>query len=654
MLKIDTFGGAVPLVSDRLLPNNMASVAVNVDLVSGEIRPLRRPQTIFSFSQVGDLTTEGGDPITTEDDTVIQTAPFGQGTARAHRIPSPDPSQPPTWINLESIHARVFRPTLVNDSFERFVKIDNNAPGTAVLLQQNSLARIQTNAPWLLLGVPPPASAPVVGTTGGSAPDVTRAYTYTYVNIFGEESAPAPPTLFDGPPDATWNITGLAAPSSTVISERGIAQIRIYRTVTGSTGTLFYRVATQDVSNSSYADTRPDLELTFEAILLQSTTWRVPELAEGLIAMPNGFFAAWRGRDVFFSEPYRAWAWPTDYIVSVPDPIVGCGVLGQTLVVLTESVPVLIGGPRPDSMTVERLDFVEPCVAPESVFSAPEGVYFASKRGLMLISPGGPINITGRLISPGEWSRSFAPRYVSTLVTANQIFGFEKGGNGFVLDKDEARAGLTFVRNDVNYNMVWMDPYTGEIHGSAGSTIRLLFNESVGASGGWRSKEFMFPAPVNLGAVVVYLESDYDADGVCMTRTPLVPVDGGPWTDQSTVLNYNLLNTLPLNTSPEPGTLPPTTDPNAVGVSGWPQWYGLIAVDIATADLTGSTLEVGAHTYLVVRADGKVVWERAVSDKVVYRLPSGLKATLWQVDIVTRVPVYSIQLAETGKDLARV
>jgi hypothetical protein len=617
-MKLQVFGGAVPLASRRALPDNMAEVAVNTDLLSGEIRPFRQPRMLETFA--------------------------GGPWKRAFQFDNGD------WLSLRSIHARVFRSPLVNDAFERFIKLDENAPGTPTRAMQNSRARIADNDPWVKLGMPAPATAMTVTPSGGSGVTVTRSYTYTFLNIFGEESQPADPTTVSGKVDDTWALSALTAPA--VPTDYGITHFRIYRTVVGEGGADYYRVHEQAIASTTYNDTIADSTIAFESRLLQSVSWREPEDFEGIIQMPNGFFAAWSGRDVFFSEPYRPWAWPAEYVLTMPDPIVGCGVVGSSLVVLTNSRPVVVSGARPANMAVERSDFIEPCIGPETVFSALEGVYFSGTDGLMLANQGGVFNATRSLISPRDWKRLYADTLLSIVVTNKQIFGIQPEGFGFVIDKDEQRAGLVRLRNLPAFDMVWRDFYTGAVHGMFDDSVYEFCGcPNTPAACGWRSKEFMFPRPVSMGALMISIDSDFNADSVASIESPLPPVAGGPWTEESTVYNYCQFNGAPMGVSPAPGVLPPGASPPA---AGWPFWYGMVPTNVILTDLSGLGMPLDVMAYVVVYAGRQVVWEAPVSNNIIYRLPSGFKDVLWQFDILTRVPVFSLQVAETPKEIADV
>jgi len=70
---------------------------------------------------------------------------------------------------------------------------------------------------FFVLGVTNPTTAPTVGHTGGAAANETRAYVYTFVTQYGEESAPSPAGEHTAPSDATsWDLSALeTAPLNT-------------------------------------------------------------------------------------------------------------------------------------------------------------------------------------------------------------------------------------------------------------------------------------------------------------------------------------------------------------------------------------------------------------------------------------------------------
>ncbi len=110
---------------------------------------------------------------------------------------------------------------------------------------------------------------------------------------------------------------------------------------------------------------------------------------KGLINLPNGIMAGFEGRDVYFCEPYRPYAWPAAYQQTVDYPVVGLGRLDTSLVVLTKGAPYLISGSAPGYMTVVKADLEQACVSKRSIVSMGSAVFYASPDGLVALAASG-------------------------------------------------------------------------------------------------------------------------------------------------------------------------------------------------------------------------------------------------------------------------
>lgn len=620
-MRMENFGGMVPLLSRRLLPENMAAYAANAYFRGGEVRGLREPSVLKVFP------------------------PGPPHYEKAYRVPDPVAPTVPVWVPFTSRNADFFPNPLVNDTFNRYLWVDNNGPGAPQLPQANSLARIKLGDPSILLGVPPPAAALTVGVTGGSAPVSTRAYVYTYVNLFGEEGAPSLPTEFTGNTNGTWNISAIVNPG--FATARGITNVRIYRTVSGQSGaTTYFRVVEQAVGTATYNDTRTDAAVALDGLILESLTWEPPLAMEGIIEMPNGFFAGWSGKNIYFSEPYRPWAWPAGYTLSAAYPILDCGVVDQTLVALTETAPVLVTGIQPASMSISKTAYIEPCVNPNSITQAPEGVYFASQNGLMLVSPAGLAPVTREVINRDEWQNEYVPAINTAVAFDSQYVAHGTTGTGFVFDPRGIQSGIIGLVNFEPVKAIWSDPWTAEAHLMVGNTVYEWSRTSAPfIAATWLSKEFQFPRPINLGAVMVSIDPRFStgSESTGVVVDPTVPT-GSPWLDEALLYNYGWYNGAVYNDAPLDGATPPG-NPSA---APWPFWYGV------TGDGAEVPLPPGAVCELIVFAGGAIVFRQLVLSGVVYRLPSGFKNDTWQVQVRSRVPVLNIQIAETAKELARV
>lgn len=589
-IKLDTFGGMVPAVDDKLLQPQAASYVTNAWMYPGRIEGMHEPTA---------LRTNTSAAIT-----------------RTYRIPTDfatsNDLRDAAWMDFEHPDTTVLRAPVIGDTYERYYWC--SPAGEA---EYNTRARIEAGSAAYVLGVPAPGTAPGVSPSGGvSSTTETRSYVYTWVTTYGEEGPPSDPTTQSGKIDDTWAVT-VTAPGVGDTTDRTLAYVRIYRTVTDALGNAtYYLLVDQAIADTTYTDTAASSDITTNNTL-ESTNWSAPPTdLEGWIAMPNGIIAGWRDNEVWFSEPYRPHAWPSIYAVAVEYPIVGLGVVGQTLIVCTTGFPSACSGVRPSSMSLTKLSTYEPCVSRGSIISAPEGVYYASPNGLVLVSSGRVENITRDLITKDRWQDlvEINTLRAARLGTAYYAFGSTRPGvfqsdtfqtdtvqaedftgayAGVLIDPQNARIAFALLQNDVPCDNVFNDPWTGEVLlVRDGSTfwLNLSSTDATHETYLWRSKEFHLPEIDNWGAAKVFFEVP--------ATTPT----------QSATRNNDLVQTLAADQ------------------------YGLLRV----------------------YADGRHVATRELrTSGELLRLPSGFKAQIWQFEVEARVHLKTIYVARTVKDLKR-
>lgn len=242
----------------------------------------------------------------------------------------------------------------------------------------------------------------------------TRTYVVTYVSDWDEESAPtAASDLVELDQNDTATVTRPAP-----VADRHVVGWRLYRSSTTNTGAAWQLVdgtgkpgavmkngafAYFDINAGSLLDTAKQEELQET---LQTTTWaEPPENLKGLVGLPNGIMAGFFDKTLCFSEPYQPYAWPIEYQHSLKYRIVGLGVFGQTVVVLTEGHPYYASGADSASMSVQELENPQSCVAKRTIVPVEGGVMFASPDGLCLASPSGVEVLTYAAFSKEDWAQ---------------------------------------------------------------------------------------------------------------------------------------------------------------------------------------------------------------------------------------------------------
>lgn len=587
---IKDFGGEIPRTESRNLPNNMAEASWNCDLSSGNIEGLPMPQQVIDLSSFA-------------------------GTQRAYRLPGPTTGDPDVWVPLSSPYASVCRSPLANDTEHRLYW---TIPGSGAFW--NTYARIAagntgSNAPYNLGTIYPdstvaPGVAAAGGTLDGSVPLISRSYCWTYVNQYGEESAPsAPSTALDGASDGTWTITGLpsAAPSNpSGFNYPTVTGVNLYRTSTGtSTGAQFYLVAQFTFGSSSppasYSDTVSDTTAVNNNTLYSTQFANpLPDL-DGLTALPSGMLIGFTGNTVHFCEPDRPHAWPAQYDQSLQYEISGFGVWQGSLIVMTAGFVSSGSGNSPSNFLFTQLRVPEPCIARGSIITDLMGVYYASQNGLVMLNYFGMQNQTLSMVTKNIWLTTFDASKIIACRHRSQYLAIlnDGSGTGFLIDYSEGRLGMTQLNPFLGATCVWNDEYTGNAYICAGGVVYLWDSPTAGPLNfRWRSKLFYTPAPVSLGAVQISLDPS-------ITTAPPSP------------------NPIPLNNGDTSLVLPD----------------GINAVFNCYAGTDGLDMVYSRNLTRV---------------REIFRLPGGFKAFDWQFEVVSRVGVRSIEVASTMEELKGV
>lgn len=373
----------------------------------------------------------------------------------------------------------------------------------------------------------------------GSEFQETRVYTYTLVNKeagFEFESAPcttASQSLEVLPSQKVTLSNFSTVPAGYVATHR-----RIYRSTTGT----FLFVAEIGITDTTYVDTTAADGLG-EA--LPSLTWELPPAEmRGLINLPNGMMAGFKGRDVYFCDPYHPHAWPAQYTQSLDYPVVGLGRMDTTLAVLTTGSPYFIQGGHPDSMTVVKSDLEQSCASKRSIVSTNGAVIYASPDGLVMLSSNGSKLITEQYFTRAQWQAFFKPESIHAYQHDLKYIAFYDNGTqqgSFVYDLTSGALITTNIYATAGYNDLQLDKLFVAF---ANGAVKPWFEGSA-LSYVWRSKKFTFPRPLSMACAQLDAEAypvtvKFFVDGVLAhtqvvtDRTPfrIASVSGRDWEAQ--------------------------------------------------------------------------------------------------------------------------
>lgn len=608
-LKLDSFAGMAPRISDRLKNPAQAGFASNAKIVTGSLvgfNALKYDRTLTS-------TSKRVYPVHKDDGSIFY-------------ISSSDPD------------ARILPSPVVGDIFDRYYRTQDGGDPEYL-----DLSTIEASGTWWKLGIPRPGAAPGCTPSGGTGPTETRAYVVTFVSAYGEEGPPSDPVFATGNDDGTWALTGL--PSTNPDANRDLDDYRIYRTITTADGRgAFYFVAEQAIGTTTYDDTVISAEIVFNDTL-ESEGWDAPPTEmQGLTAHSSGFFAGFKGKDVYLSEIFRPHAWPAAFVVSCDHPVVGIESVEDQLVILTKGKPVVLIGNDPGTLQKIVLDYTEPCIANRSIVADAQAVMYASSHGLIRIVGQVAENITLDLIEPVEWRRQYASADMLCGRYDDYFLAFNTPSGGFAVSWANPGATLTRLDRFRNVEGVDIDPIDGELLVLSGDRIffwdRLL---TATFETTWRSKLLVTPKEINLGAIQIHFRlgqrfnpEDLATENDLWQQYNDLRLAAGP---------LDVINGYALNGATDAAALADlNSEPPRQPLGGDP----IFAIN--RIDTSSNFTQTRVRLY----GDDVIRYDNVIRDDEIHKLPSGYRASRWQVELFTVGEVEAVYLASTGKELLRV
>lgn len=406
LLRIANFSGIAPQADPHLIANNQAQTAINCRFMGGVVNAYKSLRVVTA------------DPVPGRSKSIYR---FGQAETDEAKF----------WFTFNK-DTDVAKSQIAADTEERTYFTDGVLPkktnyaaavgGSGATYPHNSY---QT-------AVPSPTSTPVISIYAGdgSGTAETRYYVYTYVTAWNEESIPSAVSLpLDVKSGQVVRITGLTPPTT---GNYDIRFIRIYRTASGAKATDYQFVAEIPVSTNIYDDAV--LQENLGEVCPSIDYDAPPNELQGLINLPNGMQAAFKGNDVYFSETYRPFTFPSKYILALDYPIVGLGLYGTNLIAVTKGNPYVITGISPDAMSSQKMDLQQACVSKRSIVSMGYGVMYASPDGLVIVNESASV-ITSSIYSKREW-QPYLPETITACQYEGRYYAFKSGGGGLILDPD--------------------------------------------------------------------------------------------------------------------------------------------------------------------------------------------------------------------------
>lgn len=673
-VKLQKFLGEAPKLATEHLPESAAAFAYNTKFYSGDLIPYRQATEVATLAKTGEIKTiypmldGSGNKVwlhwTTDvdiakasilNDTTQRVYFTGDGVPKvtnyslattggtdyphaSYTLGLPAPETAPTvsassFSQLTITHRARDAGNTATLTFAAAHNLNNGAYVTTTSVggtgyNLNSVQITVTSATTISYYSPGSAEATTADAAGKvdlSGPTQARTYVYTWVTAWGEESVTSPvsSTLYmkDG---QSVSITGL--PSVWPVSYTGDyqtsgMQVRIYRTVSSSTSTLYYKVADVSLGTTSYTDTKQMNDLV---TVLPSKYYDQPDPSMvGIKAIHNGVMVGFFKNTVCFSEPGQPHAWPIKYQTQVDANIVAIDNVGQTIVVLTEENPWVLQGHTPATMSKTKMDYTLTCTSKRGVVNMGYGLIFPAWGGLAMYSAGaGGDYVTKHVHEWDSWRQAVDPTTIIATQYNGKYFADHSTG-GFVFEKEDKIGGF-FVELSQPFTATYYDQLKAELYIVDGSKVYLWDDPAKPYQQfDWKSKTFVTKDFQNLGAARVV--ADYGAN----PNDALVAAENA----QTLADNLSMIENR-------------KTGGSLGGAS-----FGRVAV-------AGSFIKplqaVDAGVQFQLFVDKDLIFSTQVTDSNMFRLPTGYRSDTFEVRVTGNTRVRAIHLAETPSGLEKV
>jgi hypothetical protein len=356
---------------------------------------------------------------------------------------------------------------------------------------------------------------------------VTTSYVYTFVADNGDgtfsESGPSPASTSINKDDTS--IVDVTTPTSVPSGpDYHVVAKRIYRAISGATGTAFFLLAEIPLSQAVFHDSISDADAATGPVL-PSEGWEVPHpRMRGILALPNDIYAGFHDNVLDLSAQGAPHAWPVKFRLATDKPIVGIGAIDTAVVIATQGFPYIAFGNSPDAYSMTKIEFPQSCVSKRSVcYLNGVGVLYASPDGMVSVAGPGQVElITVGIFTRKEW-QALRPETMIATAHDNRVFvqySNDQGPGAFVLESTENGFGkvslafhATAMRADLYDDRLYMvldhnSPPSGSSGSPPGTVVpdgRTIwqFDAAEGSPGtdvllpkAWTSKLYLQKKPI--------------------------------------------------------------------------------------------------------------------------------------------------------------
>lgn len=664
-VNIKAFRGQIPRVSDRLLQPNIASTALNCKLTTGSVEPLagltqvystnHTIETVFRYRAFVDgafannwltwaedvnvvpspnandqygrfyFTSDAYEPRMSSYSAAISSAPYPTAW---YSLGTAAPTVAPTVAHTggsSTTESRSYVYTYVTAFGEESPPSPPSDLYTTHLTATWNLTGLQTAPPNTgTVSAATSVSATVVEVTLNTVFGIAQYDTVTFAGVVGMTSLngsfrvqsvyPATNKVRVSLTTAQTYTSGGSWTRNAPFNTTGMTK-RIYRTV--GTGGVFLFVAEIAVATTTYDDTIAAEDLGEELPTADSSP--PPKNLISLISLPNGCLAGIAGNELCFSDPYMPYSWPVRNRYSFSGVGVAVVAASNSVIVLTDTFPILYTGSDPEAMSGSTLETYAPCVAKRGVVDIGGGALYPSFDGLWLVSTQQIECVTRKTFREEEWTL-LNPATFDAAFHDGQYYAAYVGQTEsriFVLDLANPDS---IIKVDDTADALYRNELDGKLYVSQGNKLyEWDTDQGRRYESDWRSVDVQFPSVVNFS--VAQIHADFSA---------IVPIDTAQITANEALIALG-----------------------ADAVAGHLDGAELLAFEINGSYIVPVELDIQRRVQFTLYSENVPVYTREVASSKFFRLPANVVSDLYAVGLNASVKVYDVTIAQSVEELAR-
>lgn len=242
--------------------------------------------------------------------------------------------------------------------------------------------------------------------------------------------------------------------------------------------------------------------------VLPTTTYDPPNQSMiGIKEHPAGFLVGFFGKTVAFSEPGAPHAWPIEYRLVTNHDIIGLGIFGNTVAVLTKGWPYLVVGSDPSAMTMVELEIEQACTTRRGIVDFGTAIAYPSPDGLILISSSGAANVSASIFTRDQW-QTLVPSSFIAFNWEQQYLCFYTAGatqRAFLIDPFAPEFGVRYINKYASGG--YKDIEEDNLYLLIGDEIEIWDQSSTKLQYKWKSKPIFAPRAVNMAAAKVIADN---------------------------------------------------------------------------------------------------------------------------------------------------